>query len=335
MSNISENEFNIEELDGEDAEYDVEALFKVKFDVQVRSFVGNTASRKLGHKTVMGSSVMNFKENLWTLVKPLIKREVTFDANEVPSFVDEDPTFDDLGKFVSINDKIKKKNIDPSQLNSRLLTGWHDKTPFLYIHEYSTNVYSLAVFNKVKRTLIEVGARDRGGAASNGRLNEIVQLLKEKHGRYYVAQEISWQQWAAHISTKDQYEQERLISKGPPARMIQLFGRVADNAGMVLGEMMQNLSVARSVLGSKSAELKDLRASFNAMKSIAQQQLEAAQAMNDLMNDFEIRLTAAENTTETSEHLIESMESAAFCNENPYASEYYREIEDAADIDHQ
>lgn len=57
-------------------------LYKVKFTVQVRSFVGQKSGRMVGNHIVAASTLSSFKTNLWTLAKSYVKREVVIDETE-------------------------------------------------------------------------------------------------------------------------------------------------------------------------------------------------------------------------------------------------------------
>lgn len=323
---------NSDHLDGVAEEPVETSLYKVSFSVQIRSFQGNKSGKEIGIRTICGCSLDDFNSNLWDLVLPFIKQEVIVDADsDQLRMSEETPTMQDLPKWIGLYDKVGRKPISTNNYDTKALMAWSKKDIALYIYEYSASVNSRAMYTSVQSLFLRAGARDRGGAATNSQLFDITQRLKERHGKYYQAQDINWRLWANYILRKDSFLQEALMTEPPPLEMIHLFARAHENADIQLGQVRQNLSIARSVTNLNESDLKALRSGVDTMKT---QVAKLTAELSNSLAELDLRLQVMEKTATNTEEILKSMETATGPREDEFGRTLRESIEDVEDHDH-
>lgn len=324
--------------DGEEEEWLDEALsdiYKAKFTVQVRSFVGNKGGRPLGNKIISGSSVEIFKLNLWEYVKKHIKQEVVLPDDEKEMHVIEDePSLQNLPKFVHFYDKSLKKMVEIENVSGRILVSWATKNIFLYIYEYSNNINNRDTFHKIKSILFRGGNRDRGGAQTNDELFKLTQNLKDIHMANYRSQDINWRLWANEILSADTYLREQLMHEPPPARLIHLFARSQENSSHRLDIIRQGLSVAHTVNESTTSSLKGLKTTLQNVSQKAKMISDLVRELTQELEDLNVRVAAMDSTADTTDSLISAMENATGCQEDEFGRGLLTRVQEQIDIDH-
>lgn len=311
-------------------------VYNISFDVQIRKFVGNRSGRNIGTTTIQADSVETFKLKLWEYCIQFIKKEVIVEGEEQKvSFAANEPQFADATRFIWIYEKTHRKSRTFADFNPKLLAGWHKKSNnVIHIHEYSTSVFSQALYTKVQADLIKTGERDRAGAASNAQLFELTAELKRKYSRYYKAQDMTWQLWASHVLSTDAHNREQLIANGPPSNILSLFARAAEDSDAAIRTVRQNLSVASTVLRTQSRDMDSLKLIVGQLKN----KISGAQAIiNDAIEEIkelERRIDTIELSTNDKSELVGSMEKASGCTETVYGQELLESVVDQEDIDH-
>lgn len=310
-------------------------LYTVRFNTQVRSFVGNKTGRDIGKKPIVGSSIEQFKENVWKYIQPYIKQQAVWCENENKLILsDLTPSFEDLPKFVVFYDKSTKRSTEVDALNVRLLVNWSDKDINLYIYEFSTAVSSRALYLEIKSTLLKAGPRDRGGASANSELFDMAKRLKDVHSKHYRAQDINWRLWANYILKSESYMHDVLCNEPPPSNLIHLFARSSENSDFTVGNLRKNLSLAHTITDATDTDLSQFRTTFNQIKSDVTALVEIVQNLTLKIEEFDIRLTAMENRETTTKKLLNSMETAVGPHEDAFGMALLSEIEEQQDIDH-
>ncbi|XP_055613694.1 uncharacterized protein LOC129760136 [Uranotaenia lowii] len=109
---------------------------------------------------VQAHSIEAFREYLWELIRPHIKRPVKFDEPEVRRYVavswDEPahPTIQDAGRYVLFSLKEQRRNFSWDSLTPRKLITWNSGTILLSIQVYSNAVTCRQAYESVMHTLL-------------------------------------------------------------------------------------------------------------------------------------------------------------------------------------
>lgn len=133
----------------------------------------------------------------------------------------EHPDKSDEDKFIAIQGK--RRILTPSELTQDILRKMRGSDVTIYVHTYSDNVASAAVFKSVDRILLQPEQTDRSGAASVQAQMGLVDELQQKHGDYLSGHQLAWMAWAHAIQRADPSVQESMKSTAPPPHVLRLF----------------------------------------------------------------------------------------------------------------
>lgn len=224
--------------------------FTLKFTVSVRDFKGQARNgMAVGEIQVVGDDESEFRPKLFMKVLPHLKREIVFDEDNKPSWVDRSPVIADLFKFVTFYYKVAKRNYSLNDVSGHFLSTWKHREILMYIHKYSTNVGNAKLFGIAERDLLK-SQRDRAGAQNNSMFAEVLAGLKARHGMVYrQAHHLNWDSWASRVCRdmdKSKKDLDVLLSEPPPPDLVQLFVR-SEHSSMQLEIAREDNSVGKTI----------------------------------------------------------------------------------------
>lgn len=302
-----------------------ESLFVFTAHFQQKEFVGQKAINQETEEEVSGSSATEVLDNIWSKVKPMIKREIIVDGDKFNWADNENPDRGEIGNFLIFQDKAAKRTYQVSQIGSDVLRKLRNKHVNVMVHIYGKSISSKAIHVKMSAAILEPSQRDRAGAHNTVLLAELARNLKEKHGQYLSANTSSWTMWANAIHAAPMHKQEAMVDDMPPAHLIHLFRSIPTSETEVMRSVQNGLQIAGNLNDSYSENVKILREEFIKMK-------EATMRSFDL---YEVRLNATEEMLIANTRLVSSMDGALRVEVNAVSIEEEEQITDLPDYDHQ
>lgn len=119
-----------------------------------RLYKSQLRPKEVTQTLVNGNSLEEILQCIWKQACKLVRRQVIFEE-EIPHWSEkQDPEFEDIDKFVSLQDTVKKKIYATSRITPRLLVSWRSKSIKIFVYAYSTNIESLGQYQLVMRRLI-------------------------------------------------------------------------------------------------------------------------------------------------------------------------------------
>lgn len=195
----------------------------------------------------------------------------------------------------------------------------------MFVHIYSTNVSSQAMFKKIKKQLIDPTNVDRAGAATNTIVREIADQLKEIHKFHFVGPDIAWTIWANKLASMEPYQRDLAVNEPPPGKLIELFDRARTPADQVLYGLQRNASLGNTVNNLRQQEIKECREAFDEMMQLLERlRFKAA--------ELDTRLKLMEQSSITSSELLNTVSRAV--EENDSSEQFYSGITNRPDDDH-
>lgn len=297
----------------------------VKFKLFKRQFVGNRNNVILMVPEIIAKNTKEFIEKLWAISKEHISREIIITEESVTWSPTENPTSEEIDKFVIVSDKKSRKNYLPSEVDHNVLRSLQNKEVHVAIYTYSVSVSSQSVHNKVMVELIEKEKRYKQLTVSSNELMELAQKLKDRHGYRLQSDFIGWQMWAAEIQAAKPHLRDAMMDKShPPACANNYFSSIPTNAESRMMNVRNGLVVARNVSSGRRQDLARLRTSFNTIKN----------SIKTIVEDFEHQLNVTEEKWDSNDSLIKDMETSVEPEETTSSVRFASQVNDMEDIDH-
>lgn len=232
---------------GDDTVEDAEKLFLFKGIFFERLYRNQLRPREIFRHDVNGNSTQDIIQSLWQVVKKHVRREVVF-HNEDPSWSEKpEPEFEDIERFVTLQDKSLRKGYSIADLRHRLLTKWRGKNINVYVYVYSTNVGTNPQYQCVLRKLVAPQTPDRSGAHSTRDDAALANELRERH-RDLEGHFSSWLLWANLINSSPAHERERLKqATAPPLELTKYFRWAPVSEAARLQSVHRGMVVANTI----------------------------------------------------------------------------------------
>lgn len=150
-----------------------------------RRFVGETSGGLIATRLISGNTVDEIITSIWEVSKPVLCREVIFIDNngvQVATWADREPVFEDINKFIVLQDQNQKKRVNIENVTSKLLASWRSKQIRIHVHIYSTSISCKSLWEAVDKQLIRHQNSDRSGAPSNQAVVIIFKLNQVRGG---------------------------------------------------------------------------------------------------------------------------------------------------------
>ncbi|XP_062554652.1 uncharacterized protein LOC134219802 [Armigeres subalbatus] len=135
-----------------------------------RKFVGETSGSQVASETVVVNTVEEVLRGVWSIAKPFLCREVIFvDGSEgqLPTWADSEPSFEEMNRFIIMQDQGQKRRVTTDKVDSKLLVNWRSKDIKIHIHLFSISVSCRSLWDIVDKQLIRPQNADRAGAPNN------------------------------------------------------------------------------------------------------------------------------------------------------------------------
>lgn len=287
-----------------------------------RRFVGETSGSLIASQILYGDTVQEILQGVWTIVKPFICREVLFiedNGNQVPIWADGEPSYEDLQKFVYMQNK-NRRRINIEQIDSKLLISWREKEIRVHVHIYSTAVSCKQLWDLVNKQLVRFQDTDRAGAPNNQSLSMLANELRELHGGQFTGHASSWKLWANYIHTAPAHERERRMNELPPHSIIKFFRSVPISEAVQLECTRNGLSVASTINESFSTELAVIEEEADQMIALGQR--------------LKHRISALRARSSINASLVSAMQESIRPEENEISRSLADNVSDMHDIDH-
>lgn len=300
------------------------STFSFKLTFYTRDFVNQKSGLKFADLTIATESVDDVVNSIWDTARLKISREIIVADETISWATKEFPDKDEIDKFIGIQDTSSRKLFKPSSLNDKICKNLRDKDLNVLVHKYSSSIGSLKIWEKVKKTLIDPESRDRAGAHSNQALRELVDKLKQKHGRSLAAPDISWMAWANSIQSAAPNLQEDLVSDLPPAHIIHLFRSVPVSEAAQLNNLQHHLQIASNVSDAYQEDLQNIRTWAT----------ECQQEINMAFSKFFRRLDGTQNRAVYGSNLLVAISTATRPVETPESHTFANLVSNQEDVDH-
>ena len=269
--------------------------------------------------------------NIWQIIveSKCIEREVIVEGDNVAWSGDlPDLAINQIDKFAQIFDIKGKRNYIPTSISTELLVNLRNKEIHVIVLIYSRNVLTNAIFNVVKKNLLDPAIRDRSAAVANQVIDDIIIKLKETHSHHLsTPQPIGWRIWATFIASKPSHTHEQLILDSPPEHVVVLFRNVAVKEAEILANAQHGLRIARNVNGIQRDNLIGIQ--------------ERVQRLESTVNLFQKEISSLVNhlnylqqQSEREDSLLFDMNNAIRTQESSFSMEVADLITDCDDVDH-
>ncbi|XP_062704763.1 uncharacterized protein LOC115270471 [Aedes albopictus] len=224
-----------------------EKLFLFKGFFFERFYRNQLRPREMFRCDIDGNSTQDIIQSLWEAVKKHVRREVVF-RDEDPNWCDKsEPDCEDIARFVTLQDKEKKKGFSITDLKHRLLVKWRGKHINVYVYVYSTNVGTNSQYQCLLRKLVAPQTPDRSGAHSTKDDAALANQLRDKH-RDLEGHFSSWLLWANLINSSPAHERERLkLAATPPLELTKYFRWTPVSEAARLQSVHRGMVVANTI----------------------------------------------------------------------------------------
>lgn len=288
-----------------------------------RRFVGETSGGLVATRQISGNTVNEILTGIWETSKTVLCREVIFIENngvQVPTWADEEPVFEDMTKFIVLQDQSQKKRVNIEKVNSKLLASWRSKQIRIHVHVYSTSISCKSLWEVVEKQLVRHQNADRSGAPNTQALTSLAEELRRKHDHHFQAQSSAWRLWANYIHAGPAHERDHRMSQMPPQHLLKFFRSVPISEAVKLESVRSGLTVANTInQGFVSA--------LEALEEDAEQLLFMAQRLKNRVVDLRTR-------TSVNSSLVDAMSSAVRPEENEFSRIISGNVSDMLDVDH-
>ncbi|XP_062552036.1 uncharacterized protein LOC134217295 [Armigeres subalbatus] len=280
-----------------------------------RRFVGETSGSLAASEMMIGDSVEDILRAVWTIVKPMIHREVVFvgdSGNQIPTWAESEPSFDDMWKFVYMQNHQNRRRINIEQISSKLLISWKDKDIRVHVHIYSTSVSCKQLWELVDKQLVKFQQTDRAGAPSNLSLSQLAGELQELHGNHFAGHASSWN----HTSAWREQKKAEL----PPHSIIKFFRSVPVSEAVRMESARTGLSVASTINDAFSTGLAEIEEEATQLIVLAQR--------------LKHRVSALRTRSSINSSLVSAMQESVRPEEDEISRSIADNVSDMLDVDH-
>lgn len=302
----------------------VRAKYSMAFYFQRKEFVGQKSLNQSEKESLTAETVDDILDMIWKRAKTFIKREVIVKDEQFEWSENAVPTFDDMSKFITFQDRSVHKCYNIDQVNSTMLSRLRDKPVNVMIHVYGRQLCNKSIHGQFVSRLLKPEQRDRANADSTQSLMALVEVLKQKHGAAFAANVSIWQMWANSIQSAPPHQQEELINSVPPGHLFHLFVRASTSESEIRESAQRGLQVADNMNDTYRGYLSAMRKDFNQLRS----------DMNRAFDFMEARLNSFEDILESNSRLVVAMSSSITPQPNVVSAEQERQITDLEDLDH-
>ncbi|XP_062541904.1 uncharacterized protein LOC134209899 [Armigeres subalbatus] len=293
-------------------------------DVFLKKFKNQKSYEKCGAINVDGDTVNEILTMVWSCCSKFTHRAVRFtesaDSRPEASWEDVIPGFDDCDRFLVFQDKINKRNISPSKVDSANLVNWLSKEVSVIVYKYSDSITSLERWHQVEAQLLRPLEKDRSGAESVASINQLKEQLKRIHGKYLSGDDVNWGCWASWISSKTFDQRDDLMNQAPPEHLINLFSSVPVHSDTILEKARLDLQVANTVNGAYSNILRELKNDY--------------QQLGNVVRTIGERISMLETKQKEYDEMLQAMRNTVAVKENKFSVELARNVTDCLDVDH-
>ncbi|XP_055527425.1 uncharacterized protein LOC129720036 [Wyeomyia smithii] len=287
-----------------------------------RRFVGETSGSLIASQTLIGDTVEEILQHMWTIVQPVIYREVVFiedNGNQAPIWADNEPSYEDMQKFVYLQNN-RRRRINIEQIDSKLLISLSATDVRVHVHVYSTAVSCKQLWDLVDKQLVRFQDTDRAGAPNNQSLSALANELRKLHGHHFTGHASLWKLWANNIHTVPAHAREQKMSELPPYFIIKFFRSVPISEAVQLESSRNGLSVANTINTAFSTELAVLEKEADQLISLGQR--------------VKHRISALRARTSINLSLLSAMQESMGPQENEVSRSLADNVLDLEDIDH-
>lgn len=309
-----------EEESEDDADDGSQSIFTFMGVFCKRLYKSQLRPKEMMKSCVKGNTIDEILKSIWKHASKLTCRQVLFE-NDVPQWSDkQEPGFEDIEQFVTMQDTAKKRVYAISAITARLLTSWRAKSVKIFVYAYSTNIESAGQYQSVMRKLIAPENPDRAGAHSTRDNSALANELRNSHP-HIEGHTSSWLLWANLINSSPGHARERMKqAESPPLELTKYFRWAAVSEAARLQSVHRGMVAAHTVNDSWTREIADVKNDISMALSILQG---AMQKMNCM---------SARGSTNS--ELLTAMESATRPEETNLSRESASLVTDCEDVDH-
>lgn len=271
-----------------------------------------------------GESVSEILDAIWEKGMSLIKREVIVNGEEFQWCENVVPRRDEMGKFITFQDRVARKCYLIEHINSTLLSRLRNKHLNVMVHVYGRQLCNKSIHAQFTSKLLQPEQRDRANADNTQSLMAMVEVLKQKHGAIFAANVSVWQMWANSIQSAGPHLQDEMINNVPPAHLIHMFVRASTSKGEIRESIQRGLQVADNLNDTYSGHLTMLSEDFNKFR-------------RDIicgLDFMDARLRSLEDVVSCSRRLVNAMNSAVTPQPSAVSMQEECQVTDLDDPDH-
>ncbi|EAT33801.1 AAEL013921-PA [Aedes aegypti] len=199
------------------------ALCKLSFHGQKREIPAENV-------VIRSTSVEEFVDQIFTLVKPHLQRGVYFPEPDRPCwFENELPTKEDFGAFIQFKDTIQKRTWRLENVDEYMLLRWSKRLIYLQVYANSTNIHSRAMWDLVQMELFGVQPESKKATVSKElqdeqRLQSTIKKLQKFHQSYLVPRtDDAFELWARLVMQQPSKLKRDICFDSPPKELLANF----------------------------------------------------------------------------------------------------------------
>ncbi|XP_062560010.1 uncharacterized protein LOC134224615 isoform X1 [Armigeres subalbatus] len=285
-----------------------------------RLYKSQLRPKEIAQASVHGNSPEEILRCIWERARKVIRRQVIFE-DDIPHWSEEhDPEFEDIAKFILLQDTVRKKIYGTLQITPRLLTSWRNKSIKIFIHTYSTSIETSGQYQLVTRKLIAPQNPDRSGAHSTRDDSALATELRDSHP-HLEGHFSSWLLWANQINSSPAHSRDRLIQdSSPPLELSKYFRWAGVSEAARLQTAHRSMLAAQTNNDAWNRDMADLTNDLNKALNILQGMKQKMESMS----------TRGSITAE----LFTAMESVTRPEESNLSREIADRVTECEDVDH-
>ncbi|ETL29328.1 hypothetical protein L916_17468 [Phytophthora nicotianae] len=247
------------------------------------------------------------KIKLWDIIHRELKSlAASTGTPPVWTFDEQDPAIEMFEKYTSM--RMNTKMLDPwtSAKDRRYLMKNQHESVLLSVYKYGNEIAIIGQLRDFEDQCIGPAAANRGGAAAEDLHQLMISSLKEKWGRTFTAQDMSWRLWASLVLKKPRPQHEREIAKGPPPNLVTQFRPASNASDQHLQRVQHSVKMAKKAVQGMQAKINHfeqtvqvLQTAIVFMNQMLENHLDVIEAMGE---DVEIQPDSIETTAALAEH---------------------------------
>nr|XP_029721972.1 uncharacterized protein LOC115263172 isoform X2 [Aedes albopictus] len=173
------------------------------------------------------TSAAEFADQVYTLVKPLLKRGVYFPEPDQPCWMENElPTREEFPQFVQFKDNIQKRCWKLDSVDEYMLMKWANRLIYLQAYVHSSNVQSKAMWEQVQQELLGVQSdgKKTKEALEEERLQFVMKKLQKAHQASLIPRtDDAFKLWARLIMQQTSKDQRDRFFVKPPQELLEKF----------------------------------------------------------------------------------------------------------------